>query len=238
MYAASTALEIALPVEAAALGFSGTLLVYGVDRLRDVERDRETTPARTAFVERHRRALIALCALAAIGSATAALKLPPTVWLVCGIAGLPGLMHRRLKHVPIAKTAYVTFAWLVVCVGVPVEAGGASPSAAMPTAAVLGLALAGNLMASNLRDRESGAALVSSQTALLTALATCAGGVLAALALDLALLAPIPLLQLAAVAGLAAQPHDLERYGLVVVDGALLVGAGGVGVDLFTCLLS
>ena len=89
----------------------------------------------------------------------------------------------------------------------------------------MGLAIAGNLMASNLRDRESDAALVSSRTAWGTAMATCAASVVAAFALKTALLAPIAVLELFAVAGLAARPADLERYGLVVVDGALLVGA-------------
>ncbi len=225
MYATSAVAGFALPIEAALLGFSGTLLVYGVDRLRDLERDLETTPARTAFVQRHRRPLIALCGLAGVVSAVAALRLPPAVWAVCALAGLPGLMHRRLKHIPILKTAYVTFAWVVVCIGLPIASTGAAPGDAVAAAVVIGLSIAGNLIASNLRDRESGAALVSSRASLLTATATCAAGAVAALATGTIPLLPIPLLELAAIAGLAARPSDPERYGLVVIDGALWLGA-------------
>lgn len=225
MYATSAALGISLPIEAAALGFSGTLLVYGVDRLRDLERDRQTTPARTAFVGQHRPSLVVLCGLAGAVSAFAALRLPPPVWAVCALAGVLGLLHRRLKHIPILKTAYVTFAWLVVCIGLPVASTGAAPRDAAAATVVIGLAIAGNLIASNLRDRESGAALVSSRASVLTATAACAAAVLAALAMGSTRLLPIPLLELFAVAGLAARPGDPERYGLVVVDGALLLGA-------------
>ena len=56
---------------AAALGLAaaGTLVVYNIDRLRDVDRDRLTCPARTRFVERWRSALTALTLLAACSAA-------------------------------------------------------------------------------------------------------------------------------------------------------------------------
>lgn len=226
MLATAAASGFALPPAAAWLGFAGTLFVYGVDRLRDSQRDRSTTPARSAFVERHARPLVALAAISAVAAGVAALGLPTTSWAVCAVALVPGLLHRRLKHIAFAKTLYVTFAWLAVCIGVPVSAAGAVPSSAAPAAAVLGLAIAANLVASNLRDGESGASRMPA-TALLVALALCAAGTLLALGLGGAArwLAPIPALELAAIAGLATGPGDRERYGMVVIDGALWLGA-------------
>ena len=49
----------------AVLAASGSAVVYGLDRLRDRDRDRSTSPLRTAWVERNDRAL-------AVGAAVAA----------------------------------------------------------------------------------------------------------------------------------------------------------------------
>ena len=63
--AASRAMELPPDPWVLALAAAGTLMVYGLDRLRDVSRDREKSPLRTAWVERHRRALTAATALGA-----------------------------------------------------------------------------------------------------------------------------------------------------------------------------
>ena len=69
--ASSLAMGTDLAVSAAGVAFAGTLLVYNVDRLRDLERDRLTTPERAAFVDRHFAALSGL----AIAAGSAALAL-------------------------------------------------------------------------------------------------------------------------------------------------------------------
>jgi len=230
MLATATATGFALPPAAAVLGFAGTLLVYGVDRLRDSQRDHSTTPARAAFVERHRKPLLVLAAVAGATAAIAALALPPAgrtfCWMVCAAALVPGQLHRRLKHIVFAKTAYVTLAWVAVCVGLPVSAAGVALPSAAPSAVVIGLAIAANLVASNLRDRESGARQMP-RTALLSALALCAAGAATALWIGgpTRWLAPIALFELLAIAGLATRPAARERYGLVAIDGALWLGA-------------
>ena len=53
----------------AGLAFAGTLVVYNVDRLRDLERDRRSSPRRSAFVSQHSSLLVGLVVL---GSAAAA----------------------------------------------------------------------------------------------------------------------------------------------------------------------
>ena len=230
MLASGSALGVAVPTSALAFGFCGVLVVYGVDRLRDLDRDRSTSPARSAFVARHRARLVTLYGAAALVGAGAALALPRPAWALAAVAGGLGLLHRRLKHVPLLKTGYVTLAWVVVTVGIPActhpsataRAGSGSLAA---VALVVGAAIAANLVVSNLRDGESGAAFVGPQTALRVALGCCAAAGLLALAADEAGLAAIPAVQAAAIVGLARGPADPERYGLLQIDGALTAGA-------------
>jgi 4-hydroxybenzoate polyprenyltransferase len=206
-----------------AIAAAGTLFVYNVDRLRDVARDRATSPRRTEFVERWRGALLASTAGAAALAAGLALRLgPPAITLLAPIAAL-GLMHRRLKRFAWWKPFYVSAAWTAVVVGLPAVTA-ASVNHVAWVAAIIAPTIAANVIASNLRDREAPAAVrfgprVPIRVARGLALAS---GALALGAPDsVRSLAPIPLATLVALA--AFRPSEL--YGLIAVDGALLAGA-------------
>lgn len=221
--AAGRALGGGLPVGPPLLAFGGTLAVYNLDRLRDLARDRESAPLRSAFVERNRTLL---SALGAAGLALAGAG----AWLCGARALLPlagalplALGHRRLKRLWMAKALYVTAGWLLVVVAVPALGARAPLAGALWTAAVLGLALFANAVASNVRDTEAAAARFGGEGPLRVARN------LAALSLAAALLAPpevrpLGLVGAATVAALLGFRRS-ERYGLAVVDGALLVGA-------------
>jgi len=206
----------------AALAAVGSFIVYTLDRLRDVERDRATSPQRTAFVERNRGRLAAAVAMAALAGAAILVFSPLRVSLLCAAVGAVGLLHRRLKTIAVAKTLYVSLAWTAACVGLPRLAVDTAPGAPW-IAAVLLTTITANLIASNLRDGENQIlrgrpgrvlwiARASALIALLTALAAPA---------PLGALAWIPLAELGALAAYRAS----ERYGHLAVDGALLVGA-------------
>ncbi len=206
---------------AAGLAFCGTLAVYGWDRLRDVERDRFTSPERSRFVTRHRHALTALAGVGLAGAVGLAPALGSRgLALLGGVAAL-ALAHPFLKRIPFTKAAYLTAAWLAVVVGVPALRAGGGPLAAV--AAVLGPALAANAIASSVRDGEGGAARLGRRKALAVALALAVAGCAAALAgpQTVRVLAAVP----AATALAIGLYREGERYGLVVVDGALLAGA-------------
>jgi 4-hydroxybenzoate polyprenyltransferase len=220
--ASSRALGAKPSLHAVALAAFGTLVVYNVDRLRDVERDRTTAPRRTAFVERHRDGLLALTLVS--GLAAAALGLAAG-W--CAVALLApvltaGLLHRRLKRLASLKPLYVVAAWLAVVVGLP-WCFAAAPSHAGWVLAVLGGAMLANAIASNVRDREAGAARTGPVRALARARAAALVGLVLALAAPPAVrsLAAVPALTLAVL----ARFRPGEDYGLVWVDGALLAGA-------------
>ena len=221
---AAAARALGVPAAPALLGLAcgGTLVVYVIDRLRDLARDRATAPERSAFVERHRRALIALAVAGATlaGGSALALGARP-VALALGVA-LLGLAHRRLKRWLVVKPLYLTFAWTAVPVGLPaLHDAGARHVAA--TAGVVGATVLANVALSNLRDREGLAARLGQAGTL-----AVASGILA-LGLAVALLAPAPVRPLAALPvamALAVGAYRPgERYGAIVVDGALLVGS-------------
>jgi hypothetical protein len=205
-----------------AITAAGTLFVYNVDRLRDVERDRATSPRRTAFVERWRAMLLALAGVSALVAAGLVVREGArALALLAPIAAL-GLAHRRLKRFAWWKPLYVSAAWTAVVVGLPAVA--AEPVRDLPwVAAIVAATILSNVIASNLRDREAPAARFGARVPIRLA----RGLALAAAALALVApgaarsLAPIPLATLAALAAFRAT----ELYGFIAVDGALLAGA-------------
>jgi len=219
--ASSHAMGLDVSAAIAALAASGTLVVYTVDRLRDVVRDRTTAPARSAFIERHQGWLRVQAGAALLAAAAAAgFAGPRAVALAAGVAVL-GLFHRRLKRFAWVKPAYLTLAWTAVCVGLPaVHAGDAQH--VLPVVLVVGLTVQANVALSNLRDDEGLAARLGRRRALVIA-----GGLLglAAICAGIGPTEVKPLLALPA----AALPTVLffrptERYGGSIVDGALVVG--------------
>ncbi|MEM7410585.1 MAG: hypothetical protein AAF430_10165 [Myxococcota bacterium] len=214
----------AVAVDAAVLAGAGTLVVYNVDRLRDRDRDRETTPARTDFVETHTPSLVGLSLFGVVVATLAAWRLPAEAWVLLAAVALLGLFHRRLKRHRWWKPFYISGAWTAVTVGLPI-AGVESVVDVGWAAAIIGTTIFANVVASNLRDGEAVTARYGPAVPLRLARGSALLGLL------LALLAPDPLLPLAfvpwttAVVLLPFSPG--ERYGLVAVDGALLLGALG-----------
>jgi 4-hydroxybenzoate polyprenyltransferase len=220
--AASGAMGIDTHPLAVGLAISGTLVVYNVDRLRDIDRDRRTSPVRSSFVVRNQAGLVGLTVVAAVASALLAVSAGPVAALTLAPVLLIGLLHRRLKRFAPAKAAYVTACWLCVVVGLP------SVLAAGPThigwvAAILAASIGANAIASNLRDFEAGVDLYGEVVALRAARA------IAGLGVGLCVLAPDPVGSLLAVPLFTlialARFQSTERFGLFIVDGALLMGA-------------
>ncbi len=222
LVAAAQGLGVAPSGASVALAVTGTLVVYGVDRLRDLERDRAMTPRRSAFVSTHRDAMAGATALAAVSAIGIALVSGrETILLLVPVLAI-GLLHRRIKHLALAKPAYISAAWLAVVVGVPAVQSPAASHGGW-VAIVLAGAIVANAIASNVRDDEAAAAAWGSAVPLHIARTLAAGSVL------LGALAPAPvrpLLAVPLVTLLVLVPfRPGERYGLIVVDGALLAGA-------------
>jgi len=217
------------PRHAAAIVGFGAFTIYAVDRLRDVELDRPSSPLRTAFVLRHRSALVAASALSALALAALLASAPPPVAALGVAIGAVGLLHRRLKRSARWKIGYVASAWTAACVGIPLLAGAsavdrrAAAAAALATI-VVGGSLVANLIASNLRDGKRSRSVGSAAHALGAARAIAiAAAVLAGVSPEpVAALAWIPAAEAVALAAFRSS----ERYAHIAVDGALLLGAG------------
>ena len=219
--ATSHAMGVAIVPSVLGLAACGTFVVYSIDRLRDLERDRSTSPRRSAFVARHDGRLRAATAVAGVASAVWAFDLGPPAWALLAPVGALGLWHRRLKRFTEWKALYITFAWVVVVVGLPALAGGASHLGWI--VAIVGSSILANAIVSNLRDGEAATSRWGAHVPLRLATGS------ASVACGVALLAPPPVAPLAAIAlatlGSVLAFRSEERFGLVVVDGALVVGA-------------
>jgi hypothetical protein len=190
-----------------ALAFFGTLAVYAIDRLRDLDRDRATSPLRSAFVARHQHALTAIALVAAIASVACAASAGPRAIQISAVVATIGLLHRRLKRLSALKPIYLVLAWLAVVVGLP--AAIVAPAA---NAGFAALVLVPALFAN-----------VAAPRSLVVARA------LALLGVALAVVAPSSVRPLGAVALATAVAllrfRRTERYGLGILDGALTAGA-------------
>jgi hypothetical protein len=201
------ALAAAPQPEIVALAFLGTLAVYAVDRLRDLERDGAPAPLRSAFVVRHRRTLQALSIASAAAAGLCALRAGPRAIAIAAGVLVVGLFHRRLKRWSLLQPIYVVCAWLAVTLGLPLATAPGAAHAGW-IAAVLAPALFANVAAPHASGASRG---------------------FAALGVVLAIFAPAPVRPLGAIAvatGLALLGFRAsERYVLGVLDGALLAGA-------------
>jgi hypothetical protein len=220
--ATSRAMGSAIRAEAVGLAFAGTLVVYNIDRLRDLQRDRRGSRDRSAFITAHAGGLRALSAAAAIASLYFALRAGWAAALILlPVLGV-GLLHRRLKRFENTKIAYVAASWTCVGVGLPAVLAPNARGVGW-TASIVGATMLANVIAFNLRDEVAQLERVGRPRAL------CFARVCAAAGLALGALAPSPPRALAAIplatllALFAYRPT--EHFSPLFVDGALLLGS-------------
>lgn len=209
------------------LAFAGTLFVYTIDRLRDLERDRVSSPTRSAFIERWQPWLRFQVVAAALAALALGVGAGPRVVAVAGLVAALGLLHRRLKHLLLAKPIYLTLAWAAVAVGFPAAQDPTARHVPWVALIVAGT-VTSNVVLSNLRDDQGVASRVGRRLALslaaLNLLPLSAFALLGPASIRPLILLPI------FMAGAIAGFRPSERYGALVVDGALLVGALGAAV--------
>jgi len=220
--AASRSMGTAIRTEAMGLAFAGTLVVYNVDRLRDLHRDQRASRDRSAFVARHEDRLGALTAAAAALSLYFGLRAGWTaVLMLLPVLGV-GLFHRRLKRFENAKIVYIAASW--VCVGFGLPAALAPDARNSPwVASIVAATMLANVIAFNVRDESASVERVRRKCALrLARICAVAGVAVAAFApAPTDALVAIPLATLIAL--IAYRPT--ERFSPLYVDGALLLGS-------------
>ncbi len=220
--AASRAMETAIRPEAVGLAFSGTLMVYNIDRLRDLHRDRHTSRDRSAFIAEHEGRLIGLAGAAAAASLYFGARAGwPAAAMLLPVLGV-GLFHRRLKRFENAKIAYIAAAWTCVGFGLPAVLAPDAQSVQW-VASILAVSMVANVIAFNIRDEGARVDRVERRCALQVARVCAAIGVLiGALAPSPSnALVAIPLATLLALVGY----RPTERFSPLFIDGALLIGS-------------
>lgn len=220
----AASLALGAPAAGAVVGiaFAGTLFVYNVDRLRDLDRDRAAAPERSAFVERNARGLRALTLASGLAAAACAVGIGARPALLLAPVLALGLLHRRVKHLAHLKSLYITGAWIAVVVGLPVACRGETADAGW-VAGVLAPAIFANAVAFNVRDREAGVVRYGRRRALRAARLTATAGVALAVAAPQAV-RPLAAVPAATLVALLCFRSD-ERYGPIFVDGALSLGS-------------
>jgi len=125
--ALSTMLLVELPPDPRALFivFAATLFVYSLNRLTDIEEDRENVPGRADFTGRYGRALFAvgvgLYLVAIVGSVSLGVPGAPLLVLPAVVAALYSLF--RVKQLLFVKNLIVGFSWGIIPLGVGVYYG-------------------------------------------------------------------------------------------------------------------
>ena len=144
---------------------------------------------------------------------------PAAVGLLAPVA-LLGLLHRRLKTIPYAKAAYVAAAWTAVTVGLPAILA-ERPVHGVWVATVLFATILSNAVASSVRDHEAAARRLGTARTLSLARACAGVALLIAIGGPERALVALPATALVALHFFRAE----ERYGLFVLDGALIAGS-------------
>jgi len=102
--------------------FSATLFVYSLNRITDIDEDRENVPGRAAFTERYGRFLLAVGValyLLAVGGAVA-LGLPGAPFLALPAVAAACYSLFRVKRLLLVKNLIVGVSWGIVPLGVGV----------------------------------------------------------------------------------------------------------------------
>ncbi len=232
--AASHALGGDPPPGTLALVFLGSLGVYLLDRLRDLQRDRVAHPARSAHLAAHRPWVSAVALVCVGGAGWFTWQEPRAVQALLAGVFLLASVHHWIKGVAWFKPLYIALSWWAVTVGVPLAhhlGRVADPLRGEEWATVLplGLAIGANVLACDAADREAEALRYGPRRVWWIARGMAGSGATIGFALGgaSALLAPIPL----CVALSLALYRPTPRWTSTVVDGALLVG-GVISVGL------
>lgn len=99
--------------------FSGTMVIYNLDHLKDIRSDKTTNPKRVNFIVRNKVLIYLITLLSIILSVLAVyylgIKLIPLIILPF----LLGLIHSIIKNSPLFSAVYITLSWLMITVYLP-----------------------------------------------------------------------------------------------------------------------
>ena len=99
--------------------FFGTLTIYNIDHLRDLNYDESTNPQRVKFIKYNKFLIYFIITLSFIICIVSVFKIDFKIIPILVIPFVLGLLHKRLKSNSIFSAIYITSSWLIVTVFLP-----------------------------------------------------------------------------------------------------------------------
>jgi len=130
--------------------FSGTFTVYNIDHLRDLDKDNQTNPKRVKFIKDNKTLILILTTISFMISCSVIFLTGFEILYFLILPFLLGILHRRLKWVPLTAAFYITLSWLTVTVLLPAYSVNKVPHVIL-LSSILGIILFFNAYSSSLR---------------------------------------------------------------------------------------
>jgi hypothetical protein len=99
--------------------FFGTLTIYNIDHLRDLNYDESTNPQRVKFIKYNKFLIYFIITLSFMICIVSVFKIDFKIIPILVIPFVLGLLHKRLKSNSIFSAIYITLSWLIVTVFLP-----------------------------------------------------------------------------------------------------------------------
>ena len=130
----------------------GTLVIYNLDHLKDINSDKSTNPKRVKFISENKLLIYFITGSSAFLSVLSVymigLQLIPLILLPF----LFGLMHRIIKNSPLFSAFYITLSWLMITVYLPAYLTD-NPKEVITLSVVIGIFLFCNAYTSSIRRK-------------------------------------------------------------------------------------
>ncbi len=99
--------------------FFGTLTIYNIDHLMDLNNDESTNPQRVNFIKNNKILIYIIITLSFIICSASVFVIDIKIILILVIPFVLGLLHRKLKSNSFFSAIYITFSWLIVTMLLP-----------------------------------------------------------------------------------------------------------------------
>ena len=99
--------------------FCGTLVIYNLDHLKDINSDKNTNPKRVNFIKDNTRLIYLITGLSMLLSLLAVYHLGIRILPIIVLPFLLGLIHRIIKNSPLFSALYITLSWLMITLYLP-----------------------------------------------------------------------------------------------------------------------
>ena len=132
--------------------FCGTLVIYNLDHLKDIESDKTTNPKRVKFISGNKFLIYSIIGISFALSVSAVYFLGTHLVPLIILPFLFGLFHRIIKNSPAFSAVYITLSWLMITVYLPAYLTG-KPGKIIFLSIIIGILLFFNAYTSSLRQK-------------------------------------------------------------------------------------